>query len=531
MANIFESIINKYRMESLSEREKGDRFEKLIAGWLKTTPEYKNLFSDVWQWNEFPFREQFGGKDTGIDIVCKTITDEYYAVQCKCYKAETRIDKPAVDTFLSTSSKLFDTDSGKKSFSFRIWIDTTKNGFNAEAENSIQNQNPPVRRIGLIELQNDNVDWEKLDSGIFGLKAETVKYNLRPHQQKAYDATFEYLKTHERGKLIMACGTGKTFTSLRISEGIATDSRLVLFLVPSIALLSQTLKEWSAQAKEPLYPICICSDSGATKNKKDGAEFTELALPASTDVNVIHKRFVDYRKKQKDDNGLIVVFSTYQSIDVISNVQKEINAKENDSFIFDLIVCDEAHRTTGVTLKDKEESAFVKVHSNDNVKAKKRIYMTATPRLYSGESQKKAQENDAVLCSMDDPLIYGEEIYRIGFGEAVEKQLLTDYKVIVLTLDENSVDQNIQNLITEEDEEIKADDAIKLIGCINVLSKRTNYLTDKELFADVDPEPMRSAVAFCSNINNSKYLKNSFKVCQKAYYENLNEDENQKLLL
>lgn len=527
----FEAIINKYRADSLTERDKGNKFEKLICSYLKTKPEYASTIKDVWLWSEFPYKNQFGGKDTGIDIVCHTISDEYYAVQCKCYKAETKIDKPAVDTFLSTSSKIFSTSSGEKTFAFRLWIDTTKNGFNAEAENTIQNQNPPVGRIGLIELQNDDVDWEKLDAGIFGKKAESAKYNLRPHQQAAYNATLEYLKDCEHGKLIMACGTGKTFTALRISEGVATDSGLVLFLVPSIALLSQTLKEWTAQSEKPLYPICICSDSGATKNKKDGAEFTELALPSSTDVSVIRKRFVACRKKQKEDGGLIVVFSTYQSIDVISNVQKEINEKENNSFIFDLIVCDEAHRTTGVILKDKKESAFVKVHSNDNIKARKRIYMTATPRLYSSETQKKAQENDAVLCSMDDPEIYGREIYRIGFGEAVEKQLLTDYKVIVLTLDENSVDENLKNLITEENEEIKADDAIKLIGCINVLSKRTNYLTDKELFSDADPEPMRSAVAFCSNIKNSKYLKASFDVCQKAYYENLSEEGKSKIVV
>lgn len=533
MDNKFEQIIDSYRENSFSEREKGDKFEKLIQAYLLTKPEYKSILTTVWCWSDFPYKNQFSGKDTGIDLVCKTFDNEYWAVQCKCYQADKKIDKPLVDTFLSTSSKFFSTEDEKKSFALRLWIDTTQNGFNQEALNTIENQNPEVKRIGLYDLKNDSVDWKKLNSGIYGKKAETKKYDLREHQQKAYDSTLNYLSNHERGKLIMACGTGKTFTSLRIAEGIATESKLVLFLVPSIALLSQTLKEWTAQSKNPIYPICICSDSQASKNKKkqDENSVTSLALPASTDTKNIYRQFVHFRKKQQTESGLIVVFSTYQSIDVISQVQKSINTKEKDSFIFDLIVCDEAHRTTGVTIANKEESNFVKVHKDENVQAKKRIYMTATPRLYSSDAQSKAKEKDAEICSMDDPILYGEEMYRIGFGEAVEKQLLSDYKVIVLTLDENSVNSKLQSTIVNENEEIKADDAIKLIGCINVLSKRTNYLTDKELFSDVDPEPMKSAVAFCSNIAHSKYLKDTFKICQKAYYENLSEEEKSKMVV
>ena len=181
--------------------------------------------------------------------------------------------------------------------------------------------------------------------------------------------------------------------------------------------------------------------------------------------------------------------------------------------------------------KDKEQSSFTKVHDNENINAKKRLYMTATPRLYSADAQSKAKENETLVWSMDDAEWFGEEIYRIGFGAAVEKQLLSDYKVIVLTLDENSVDADLQKQILDEHSEIKADDAIKLIGCINVLSKRTNYLTDKELFTDVDPEPMKSAVAFCNNIKNSQYLRDSFNVCQQAYYEKMSEEERAELVV
>lgn len=529
----FDQIIDKYRTESFSERDKGDRFEKLIKAYLLTKPEYKSQLSDVWLWSEFPEKSQFGtgGKDTGIDLVCKTLDGEYWAVQCKCYQKNKKIDLATVSTFITTSQFPFSVGGENKNFSHRIWIDTTINGFNSEAQNAIDKLH--VARLGLIDLKNDSVDWEKLDAGLYGDKAASVKYDLREHQQKAYDSTIKYFENHNRGKLIMACGTGKTFTSLRISEGLARDSHLVLFLVPSIALLSQTLKEWSAQCKQNIYPICICSDAKASKANDD--TISNLVLPATTDTNKVRWQFLNFKRRQAKEGGMIVVFSTYQSIDVISEVQKAINQTENDSFIFDLIVCDEAHRTTGYTPNGKLDSAFVKVHSDSNVKAKKRLYMTATPKLYDTNTQTKAKETETTLWSMDDTEIYGDEIYRIGFGEAVEKKLLSDYKVVVLTLDENSVDPKIQKIIldqkTEDNKDIKAVDAIKLIGCINVLSKRTNYLTDKELFTDEDPEPMKSAVAFCSNIENSKYLRDSFNVCQKAYYENMSEEDRADLVV
>ena len=529
MALTFEQMIDKYRENSTSEHNKGDKFERLMQAYLLTKPTYKNLLSNVWLWADFPYKAQFGtgGKDTGIDIVCRAHDGEYWAVQCKCYQADKKIDKAMVDSFVSTSSFKFQTQDGEKNFSFRIWIDTTYSGFNAEAHNVVEKLG--IARIGLIDLKNDDVNWEELDAGKKGNEARGKKYELLAHQKEAYDAAIHYYKTRDRGKLIMACGTGKTFTSLRIAEGLAVESRLVLFLVPSIALLSQTLKEWSAQSKENIYPICICSDAHASDKAEDS--ISDLVLPATTDSAKVHRQFVDYRNRLKTESGMIVVFSTYQSIDVIGTVQKDINRREKDSFLFDLIICDEAHRTTGIKQKDKSQSAFTKVHSNDTINAKKRLYMTATPRLYSSEAQAKAKENETLVWSMDAPEWFGEEIYRIGFGAAVEKQLLSDYKVIVLTLDEHSVPPEVQKSIIDGHSEIKMTDAIKLIGCINVLSKRTNYLTDKELFSDVDPEPMKSAVAFCSSIKNSKYLKDSFNVCRQAYYDKLSETEREQLVV
>jgi len=336
----------------------------------------------------------------------------------------------------------------------------------------------------------------------------------------------------------MACGTGKTFTSLRIAEKETQDNGLVLFLVPSIALLGQTLREWKEQCQHPIHAIFICSDSTVSKKtKKDDDDTsdttTDLAYPASTNESSIAHQYLLAQNSQKKEGGNIVVFSTYQSIDVISKVQKKINSYKKDSFLFDLVICDEAHRTTGVTPEKKEEAAFVKVHDEKFIKAKKRIYMTATPRIYSEEMQKKARDNFAVACSMDDPSLYGEEIYRISFGEAVDKQLLSDYKVIVLTLQEDQLTgelrKAIENKSRDKNEEINAENTLKLIGCINALSKRS--LTDKELFEGVDPAPMRSAVAFCQNIAVSKRTVEQFNDYRDAYFETLSEEKRKGMVI
>ena len=505
-----------------------------MQAYLKTTALYANLFEEVWLWTEFPFHDQFGGKDTGIDLVARTVDGAYWAIQCKCYAADTSIDKPDVDTFLSTSGKLFETESGTTGFVQRLWISTT-NKWSSTADQTIRNQNPPVTRLNLIDLENDDVDWSSLEQGIFGVASRSKPFTIREHQQQAIDQTHAYFKideatgqpAHTRGKLIMACGTGKTFTSLRIAETETGGRGLVLFLVPSIALLGQTLRSWLQQALEPMLAVCICSDPQVSKqsekNDNDTTSVVDLALPASTDVPSIVKQLQHAR--QHNVEGLTVVFSTYQSIDVIARAQKQLLSETGDTFgTFDLIISDEAHRTTGVTLKDERESAFVRVHDNDFLRATRRIYMTATPRLYTDETKRRAEENSAVLCSMDDRSMYGDEIYRIGFGEAVKQELLSDYKVLILAVGEKDIPPTLQNAITDKSSTIPADDASKLIGCINALSKKV-LGADEEFVKGSDPLPMRRAVAFCSNIKASKATAEAFTICKDLYMDDIKEED------
>jgi len=525
----FNKILEKYRKISFSERDKGDRFERLMQAYLLTDPQYAYKLKKVWLWSEFHGKNDLGGGDTGIDLVALTHDGDYWAIQCKCFQETSSIDKPAVDSFLSTSSREFKNENLKTvSFSHRLWISTT-NKWGSNATEAIKNQNPPVSRISLYDLQQAPVDWEKLESGVHGEASRITGRDLKPHQKEALDKTHQHFKTAERGKLIMACGTGKTYNSLRIAENETNGKGMVLFLVPSIALLGQTLREWSSFANEPINAICICSDPEISKKKtknedSDSFSVVDLALPASTNTQDILNQFNHI--KDNSNGGMTVVFSTYQSIEVIARAQKEI--LKNGFNEFDLIICDEAHRTTGVSLAGEDESTFTKVHDNDFIKAKKRLYMTATPRLYNDDTKSKAAQADAVLCSMDDPALYGEEIYRIGFGEAVEKDLLTDYKVLILTLSDKDVPPAVQKMIADEESEINADDASKLIGCINALSKQV--LGDHGIIKDSDPEPMKRAVAFCANIATSKKITATYNTATDAYISSLPADKKEKMV-
>lgn len=539
----FWSIIQDIRKKAYTEHDKGTRFERLICNYLKTSKKYEILLKEVWLWNEFPYRKEFGGSDTGIDLVALTKDGHYWAIQCKCYADDTVINKAAVDSFLSTSSRQFvDDNFEQQSFSSRLWF-ATNNKWGKNAKEAFENQNPPAYIINSWDVADDEtVDWDELDAGLFGATAvKKRKISPKKHQETALANAAKYYKTHDRGKLIMACGTGKTYTSLCLVEQETQNKGLILVLVPSIALINQTLNEWQSCAKHDIYPICVCSDSTASRLKdNDNADNpVDLAMPASTNYYSVAQQLVNAKKQMEGKEGLIVVYSTYQSIDVIGKAQRFLRGEkveedkqeklfddfipEEHDFTFDYIICDEAHRTTGVIINGKDESSFTKVHDNSNVAGKHRLYMTATPRLYADNAKKRAEENSVVLCSMDNTDIYGEEIYRIGFGEAVEKDLLSDYKVLILTVRESTqLPADLLQAVQDKNQEINADDAVKLVGVINALSKRV--VPDPDIVKSVDPALMHRAVAFCSKISVSKVIANSFTNFGKSIQENFQED-------
>lgn len=500
MSHSFEEILQEMEAKANSKSAKGTLFEEFMQRFLTVQPPYSTMYENVWLWSEFPYN---GGKhDFGIDLVAKKKDfDEYVAIQCKFYSEDNSVSKADVDTFLSASGKPFDVSGKEMRFIERIIISTTDK-WSSTAEDTISGQKPPVNRIRLRDFKESGIDWEKFSLNDLSTM-KISKKTIRPHQKLALSDVLSGFQTADRGKLIMACGTGKTYTALKIMEAMTQGKGNVLFLVPSISLLNQTLVEWTAQCAYPNRVYAVCSDPKASKNDDNPNRVSDTIIPATTKIDAL----IAHYQTATADQQLNLFFSTYQSIEVISQFQKASGVE------FDLVICDEAHRTTGVTLAGEDESAFVRVHDNDYIKAKKRLYMTATPRIYGEDSKEKANQASAVLCSMDDESIYGKELHRLGFGDAVEQGLLSDYKVLILTVDEGYVNRALQKLLTDENSELKLDDAVRILGCLNGLSKRSILEGEESYFAN-DPTPMKRAVAFSSSIKNSQRFVHLFSEIQ-----------------
>ena len=486
------TILDELRDSKASNRDLGDKFERLMIAFFKTDPLYKDKFSNVWLWMDWPKRGN--APDVGIDLVAvERATGDYCAIQCKCYGGDHTIDKKDIDSFF--------TASGKLEFTSRIIVSTTDK-WSKHAEDALKNQQISTSRLTLYDLAESPIDWSQFSINRPQELCLKPRKQLRPHQVKALNNVMAGFQDNDRGKLIMACGTGKTYTSLKIAEEFARHKKAnILFLVPSISLLSQTLREWTAEADASLHSIAVCSDNKVGRRRSDNEDITihDLAFPATTDSEVIAARVKAF-VGQKD---LTVIFSTYQSIQAIADAQAKGLPE------FDLIICDEAHRTTGITVQGTDESHFVRVHDQKFLKSKKRLYMTATPRIYADTAKTKAQDNDILIYSMDDPEQYGPEFYRLGFGEAVGNGLLADYRVMVLAVDEKYVSSAFQRQLADNDNELNLEDAVKITGCWNGLSKRMMTNPEGEEI-EGNPNPMRRAVAFSRSIEASNKIVKLF---------------------
>lgn len=504
--SLLANVLDGFREAAQTEYEAGAYFEELIAKFLTTEARYRDLYARVMPYGAWAMARGRDNRDTGIDLVAETHTGEIHAIQCKFYARDYRVQKADIDSFF--------TASGQKPFTHRVIVATTNN-WSDHAEAALYDQQPPVSKIDFHDLDNSQIDWSRYKS-----KAAPVlkpKKELRDHQSRALKAVVKGLEAAERGKMIMACGTGKTFTSLKIAEAIAGKGGRVLFLVPSLNLLSQSLTEWSQEAAIPIHCFAVCSDSDVGKKRKKDDEAVqtfvhELRYPATTDA----KKLADEVAKRHDASSMTVVFSTYHSIDTIGTAQKQHKLAD-----FDLVICDEAHRTTGATFEDDDESAFIRVHDEKFVRGAKRLYMTATPRIYSDAAQAMADKDNVALCSMDDESLYGKELFVITFSEAVQRGLLVDYKVIVLAIEEAHISRRLQQLLDDGNNQLKVHDAARIVGCWKALSKQN--LTD----LGGDAEAMRRAVAFCQVIEaqsngkthkvSSKKIASMFQAVVEAY--------------
>jgi predicted helicase len=491
-------LLEEYRSKISNSRDLGTSFERLVKSYLENDPINTDQYTKVSMWSDW---EHKWGPDCGIDLVAEDRNGDFVAIQCKFYAPEYDIKKEDINSFLAESSKTFKLKGKQRSFTQRI-IFSTSDCWSSNAENSLVDQSPPVIRIHIRELEQSTIDWSNFSLEKPGKVTFKEKKKPRAHQEEAILKVLEGFKKSERGKLIMACGTGKTFTSLKLAERFVKKDGVVLFLVPSISLLSQTLREWTAESEKPFHAFAVCSDSKIGKDNEDISKH-ELLIPATTDT----KSLIKGLESAKGDNRWIVIFSTYQSIDVVSQAQKKGLPE------FDLVICDEAHRTTGVTLADQDESHFVKVHDQKFIKATKRLYMTATPKVFGNAVKTKADNAGAELCSMDDVSKFGPEFHRLGFGKAVSEGLLTDYKVLILAVDQRIISENFQKKFANEDKELELDDVARIIGCWNGLSKR--FIGDEA--AVEDGKAMKRAVAFVRSIKDSKKIANAFQGVVKEY--------------
>ncbi|WP_423749524.1 type ISP restriction/modification enzyme [Helicobacter pylori] len=430
--------------------------------------------------------------------------------------------------------------SGVGEVKFKKGIIISTSNLTSEAIKAIEQIRSTGMGIDIDEITEEDfiysrIDWEKFDP----TKTEDEiplcdKKRPHPHQTEAIEKTKEYFSDpkNARGKLIMACGTGKTYTSLKIME--ALDPKITLFLAPSIALLSQTFREYAQEKSEPFYASIVCSDDKVGKSKdedNDDIKFSELPLKPSTRLEYI---LSVYEKAQKE-NKRFIIFSTYQSALRIKEAQE---AGLNE---IDLIICDEAHRTVGAMYSSNErddKNAFTLCHSDENIKATKRLYMTATPKVYSESSKAKAKEKDNVIYSMDDAETFGEEIYTLNFERAIALDLLTDYKVIILAVRSenlsgvtNSVNQKISQLEakgTKLDKKLINNEFVcKIVGTHKGLAKQDLIVLDDENKEDndlknkADTFVSQRAISFCKSINTSKNIKDSFETIMECYDEEL----------
>ena len=521
--------------------DKGTMWEKAVLFYLRNDPSMRKIASEAWLWDNSP---TYDGHDTGIDVVCAhdAATAEangqprYWAVQCKDYGK--RVDLSDLATFWMKSSD--EQYAGRMVFSTADFTDNVRR----------QAAKDGTLLVGPAAMSQSSVDWNALftDNG----HATRDTYDLREHQRDAVRDINAKLESFDRCKAIMACGTGKTLMALRLAEGRCPHGT-VLFAAPSIALVSQAMREWVNQDRVGLRPLVVCSDATASQvTDEDDATIStiaDLSFPASTNADDLVRRHGLVRRR--DPDAMVVVFTTYQSMQVISDAQVA------GLPAFDLAICDEAHRTTGAAVSEDDATSFMLVHDESRVRAAKRVYMTATPRIYDDKAKARAHEQSVgYISSMDDPERFGPTAYEITFADAVERKLLCDYRVVVLSISEDAVPAYMQDAMFNG-EQIPMPDAAKIIGTYKGLVTHgalvqgkldeeksaiddatpdfflIDEVTADELEADGEPgdlevpegvEPLRRAVGFCSRIADSKRIDKYFEEVVERYLEQSGED-------
>ncbi|PLS28987.1 DNA damage-inducible protein [Bifidobacterium parmae] len=508
---IFTAIVS----ESVDKREQGTRFERAVEFFLEHDPSWLERITQVWLWDEAPTND--GTMDTGIDLVAEDADGSYWAIQAKCY-SKPKLAAGDVSTFFMNAL-------ADDRYQHYMLADTTSGYTSVLEDFMLSHPDRDMVRLDLDTMRGSNLDWGAFIDGTES--SARVTFDPRPHQREAIDAVKTELADHDRCSLVMACGTGKTLTSLRLTEEMTGEGGTVLFLAPSISLVSQSMRDWVNQTRRRINVYVVCSDGKASKLSKSDREsygqLTDIPFPATTNAETVANRF------RPREDALNVVFSTYQSIQVIHDAQR-LGLPD-----FDLTICDEAHRTTGVM---DGEAAFQKIHDAGFIHSAKRLYMTATPRIYGEGAKNKAKEGAIEIASMDDENVYGRIAYRLSFGKAVDLGLLTDYKIVVMQVAESMMGSVMQKQYGAKDSEIPLDDAAKFVGCWKALFDRRHSKSVDELVsrgrhaAETAPDDskrvLHHAIAFAASIKDSKALSAKFRTVIDDYTRNLEDTDANK---
>jgi len=458
------TFLELYQSLDIDPLKRGKQFERFTKWFLKNDPEWSTQVDQVWLWEEYPKR---WGIDCGVDLIFQHKNGETWAVQAKCYSSNHDITKHDVDKFLS--------ESNRAGIDKRLLIATT----DRLGKNAIQvceAQEKTVVRFLLSDFERSELEYPAHYNDLHsGKRKESPK--PRPHQLEAITSVADNLQHAERGQLIMACGTGKTFTTLWIKEELASKRTLVL--LPSLSLLSQTLREWTFAASQPFDVLCVCSDDTVGKRGEDEAiqSVSELAFPVTSDAEEI-RHFIT-------GDGAKVIFSTYQSSPMVADAQAG-----DSTLAFDLVIADEAHRCTG-----KVTSAFSTVLDNTRIIAKKRLFATATPRTYTASVKKTAEDRGIEVACMDDEAVFGKVLYSLPFGKAIQQNLLTDYRIVIIGVDSPMIAEWIKNR-----EFIKTDSGIE-----NDAESMSAQIGLLKAIKDYD---LKRVISFHSRVSRAESFKN-----------------------
>ncbi len=421
------------------EQGKGKPFEVFCKWFLQNDPEWSGSVEKVWLWDEYPNKWQ--GKDLGTDLVFRDNEGQIWAVQAKCYSQHRSTTKKDLNSFLA--------DAGREQVHCMLWMQTTDN-MEANAEASLKHRDKPVTIFKLTDFRDAQIDYP---ASFAELRKASVKPkpSPEPHQIEAIEAATKGLLDNERGQMIMACGTGKTFTTLWVKEALNAHTTLVL--LPSLSLLSQTMREWAWAKNQDFKILNVCSDSSVGKKTED-MDPADAPFPVTSDVEEIAL----FLKKPEAK----VIFCTYQSSGLIAQAQLDEGIPS-----FDLAVADEAHRCAG-----KADAGFATILDADKIRANKRLFTTATPRYFGKAIKDEANARDLEVVGMDNEAVFGPVVHKLSFGEAIERELLTDYQVVIVGVDEPMVRDWIEReeiVATDPDNQTDARTLAAKIGLIKAI--------------------------------------------------------------